>query len=85
MTKRTGASRQASGPGPKTAKTTSVHGDKKKSSAERQRVYFPNVPDKIIYKGLESVDPLSFRYYNADEEIMGKKMKDWLRFSVCFW
>ncbi len=46
--------------------------------------FFPDVP-KIVYKGTESTDPLSYRYYNADEEIMGKKMKDWLRFSVCFW
>jgi len=47
--------------------------------------YFPSVPDKIQYKGAESTDPLSFRYYNADEVIMGKPMKEWLRFSVCFW
>uniref|UniRef100_A0A7S3QJ66 Xylose isomerase n=1 Tax=Chaetoceros debilis TaxID=122233 RepID=A0A7S3QJ66_9STRA len=46
--------------------------------------YFPEVP-KIEYKGPESTDPLSYRFYNPDEEIMGKKMKDWLRFSVCFW
>jgi hypothetical protein len=25
------------------------------------------------------------RYYNADEVIMGKPMKEWLRFSVAFW
>jgi xylose isomerase len=47
--------------------------------------YFPGVPNKIEYKGPESHDPLSYRHYNADEEIMGKKMKDWLKFSVCFW
>jgi xylose isomerase len=28
---------------------------------------------------------LSFRYYNPEEVILGKPMKDWLRFSVCFW
>ena len=46
--------------------------------------YFPSVP-KIKYAGPESIDPLSYRYYNPDEEILGKPMKDWLRFSVCFW
>ena len=46
--------------------------------------YFPNVP-KIEYKGPNSTDPLSFRFYNPDEEILGKKMKDWLRFSACYW
>jgi len=28
---------------------------------------------------------LAFRHYNAEELIHGKKMKDWLRFSVCYW
>lgn len=46
--------------------------------------FFPDVP-KIEYKGEESTDPLSYRYYNAEEVILGKTMKDWLRFSVCFW
>jgi hypothetical protein len=46
--------------------------------------FFPTV-SKIEYKGVESTDPLSFRYYNPEEVILGKPMKDWLRFSVCFW
>lgn len=46
--------------------------------------FFPSV-SKIEYKGVESTDPLSFRYYNPEEVILGKPMKDWLRFSVCFW
>ncbi|GFP92246.1 tyrosine--tRNA ligase [Phtheirospermum japonicum] len=32
--------------------------------------------------GPSSKNPLSFKWYSADEEILGKKMKDWLRFSV---
>jgi xylose isomerase len=46
--------------------------------------YFPNV-DKIEYKGPSSTDPLSYRHYNPDEIILGKPMKEWLKFSVCFW
>ena len=51
--------------------------------------FFPNVA-KIKYEGPDSRDPMSFRYYNADEEICVagkgcKKMRDWLRFSVAFW
>ena len=46
--------------------------------------FFPTVK-KIEYKGPSSTDPLSFRYYNPDEVLMGKSMKEWLRFSVCFW
>lgn len=46
--------------------------------------FFPTVK-AVEFKGPESTDPLSFRHYNADEEILGKPMKEWLRFSVCFW
>jgi len=47
--------------------------------------FFPSIPQKIEYKGPESTDPFSYRHYNASEVILGKTMKDWLRFSVCFW
>jgi xylose isomerase len=47
--------------------------------------FFPEIPENIVYKGPDSIDPLSFRHYNADEIILGKPMKEWLKFSVCFW
>jgi xylose isomerase len=46
--------------------------------------FFPNI-SKIQYEGPSSRNPYAFRYYNAEEEILGKKMKDWIRFSVAFW
>jgi len=46
--------------------------------------FFPGIP-KIKYEGVDSKNPLSFRYYNPEEVIMGKKMKDWCRFAVCYW
>ena len=46
--------------------------------------YFPSVP-KITYAGPNSMDPLTYRFYNPEEVILGKPMKEWLRFSVCFW
>lgn len=46
--------------------------------------FFPNI-SRINYEGAASRNPLAFRYYNADEVILGKKMKDWIRFSVAFW
>lgn len=46
--------------------------------------FFPGIP-KINYEGPSSKNPLSYKWYNAEEEILGKKMKDWLRFSVAFW
>jgi xylose isomerase len=47
--------------------------------------FFPTVSSPIEYKGPSSTDPLSFRHYNPNEVILGKPMKEWLRFSVCFW
>ena len=32
---------------------------------------------RIQYEGPESTNPLAFHYYNADEVIMGKPMKEW--------
>ncbi|MEG3767856.1 xylose isomerase [Alteromonas sp. 14N.309.X.WAT.G.H12] len=40
---------------------------------------------KIQYEGPSSENPLAFRHYNADEVIMGKTMKEHLRFAACYW
>ncbi len=40
---------------------------------------------KIPFEGIESTNPLAFRHYNPDEIVMGKRMKDHLRFAVCYW
>lgn len=48
------------------------------------REFFPGIP-KIRYEGPDSTNPLAFKWYNADEVVAGKPMKDWLRFSVAFW
>ena len=42
---------------------------------------FPDVP-RIEYEGPESKNPLSFRWYNPDEEVEGRTMRDHFRFSV---
>jgi len=39
----------------------------------------------IAYRGPESTDPLAFRHYDADARILGKPLKDQLRFAVCYW
>ena len=42
--------------------------------------------DKVPYVGTDKLESgLGFHYYNADEVIGGKKMRDWLRFSVAYW
>ena len=46
--------------------------------------YFPTV-GKIPFVGKDSTDPMAFHYYDAEKVIMGKKMKDWLRFAMAWW
>jgi xylose isomerase len=48
------------------------------------KVYFPSV-EAIKFEGKESRNPLAFRYYNAEQVVYGKKMKDWFRFSMAWW
>ncbi len=40
---------------------------------------------KIGYEGKNSKNPLAFRWYNPEEVVSGKKMKDHLRFAVAYW
>nr|MDD6336530.1 xylose isomerase [bacterium] len=46
--------------------------------------YFPQVP-RIAYEGAKSKNPFSFRFYNPDEIIAGKPMREHLRFSLAYW
>ena len=41
--------------------------------------------EPIRYAGPDSTDPLSFRWYNPDQLVLGKRMEDHLRFAVCYW
>ena len=40
---------------------------------------------KIAYEGRNSKNPLAFKWYNPEEVVSGKKMKDHLRFAIAFW
>ena len=46
--------------------------------------FYPNIP-KIRYEGSKSKNPLSFRFYNPEEVIAGKTMRDHLRFAMSYW
>ncbi|MDE6109275.1 MAG: xylose isomerase, partial [Muribaculaceae bacterium] len=46
--------------------------------------YFPEI-GKIKYEGPSSYNPLAYRYYDAERVVLGKKMKDWLRFAMAWW
>jgi xylose isomerase len=49
-----------------------------------QKEYFKNVPG-INYEGLESDNPLAFRWYDENRIVAGKSMKDHLRFACAYW
>jgi len=46
--------------------------------------YFPSI-GKIKFEGKESKNPLAYRYYDADKVVMGKPMKEWLKFALAWW
>ena len=45
---------------------------------------FPDIA-KIKFEGPNSKNPLAFRYYDENELVEGKSMRDHLRFSVAYW
>ncbi len=46
--------------------------------------YFPQI-GKIPFEGTASKNPLAFHYYDAEKVVLGKKMKDWLKFAMAWW
>lgn len=39
----------------------------------------------VRYEGLESDNPLAYRWYDENKMVAGKPMKDWLRFACAYW
>ena len=46
--------------------------------------YFPGI-GKIKFEGKDSKNPLAYRYYDAEKVILGKPMKEWLKFAMAWW
>ncbi len=46
---------------------------------------FFNGIEKIAYEGADSSNPLAFHHYDPDQLVLGKPMRDQLRFAVAFW
>jgi len=46
--------------------------------------FFPSIPS-IPYEGPQSDNPLAFRWYNPNQLVAGKSMKDHLRFACAYW
>ena len=47
--------------------------------------FFQNVSGQIPFGGLDSLDPLSYKVYQPDRLVLGKRMEDHLRIAVCLW
>lgn len=41
--------------------------------------------EKISYEGPKSKNPFSFKYYNPEEIVLGKTMKEQCRFAMSYW
>ena len=46
--------------------------------------YFPGI-GKIEFEGAKSKNPLAFKYYDENKVILGKTMKEHLRFAIAYW
>ncbi|WP_379554674.1 xylose isomerase [Qipengyuania sp. DGS5-3] len=46
--------------------------------------YFADIP-AVAFEGEESKNPLAYRYYDAERMVLGKSMRDHLRWAVCYW
>ena len=46
--------------------------------------YFKGI-NKIQFEGKESDNPLAFKYYNPEQVVAGKSMKEWFKFSIAYW
>lgn len=49
-----------------------------------KKEYYPGI-GKIDYEGRKSKNPMAFHWYNPDQLVSGKKMKDHLRFAIAYW
>ncbi len=47
--------------------------------------FFTDVPERIGFGGLDSDDPLTFKVYQPDRQVLGSRMEDQLRIAVCLW
>ncbi|MBS1599562.1 MAG: xylose isomerase [Bacteroidetes bacterium] len=46
--------------------------------------FFPGI-GQVKYEGPQSDNPLAFKWYDENKIIAGKKLKDHVRFAVCYW
>ena len=47
--------------------------------------FFTGAPAPIAFGGLESTDPLTYKVYQPDRIVLGRRMEEHLRVGVCLW
>jgi xylose isomerase len=47
--------------------------------------FFSEVGPKVEFEGMGSDNPFSFKVYDPDRMVLGKRMEDHLRMAVCYW
>ncbi len=47
--------------------------------------FFSGVAGRIPFGGLDATEPLSFKVYQPDRVVLGKRMEDHLRIGACLW
>jgi xylose isomerase len=46
--------------------------------------FFPDL-EQVPFEGPESGNSLAYRFYDAERVVLGRSMRDQLRFAVCYW
>ena len=46
--------------------------------------YFKGISE-IKFEGKESDNPLAFKYYNPDQVVAGKTMREHFKFAIAYW
>jgi xylose isomerase len=49
-----------------------------------RKAFFPGI-GAIGFEGRNSRNPLSYKFYDPDKRVLGKTMREHLRFAVCYW
>ena len=49
-----------------------------------EKEFFPGI-GKIQFEGSDSKNPMAFHYYDENKVVMGKTLKDHLRFAMAYW
>ncbi|MBC7588740.1 MAG: xylose isomerase, partial [Chitinophagaceae bacterium] len=49
-----------------------------------EKEFFKGIP-QIQFEGLQSDNPLAFRWYDESRMVAGKTMREWLRFAGAYW